>query len=105
MKEMTPTEYQALVAQGNAPLLLDVRESWERDIADVPGTRHIPMAEVPARLSELDPDAEIVVLCRSGNRSGQITDFLQQKGFRAVWNLKGGILAWSDELDPSISKY
>ncbi len=105
MKEMTPTEYQARLADGRAPQLLDVREAWERAIADVPGTRHIPMAEIPARLSELDPDGEIAVLCRSGSRSAQVAQFLEQNGFRAVWNLKGGILAWSDQLDPSIPTY
>lgn len=105
IKEMTPTEYLARVKEGKPPLLLDVREPWERDIANVPGTYHIPMGEIPDRISELDPGAEIVVLCRSGGRSGRVTEFLQQNGFQAVWNLKGGILAWSDELDPSIPKY
>ena len=102
---MTPTEYQARRAAGQAPTLVDVREAWELEVASVPDTVHIPMGEIPARLGELDSDAELVILCHSGARSGQVASFLQQKGYRAVWNLKGGILAWSDEVDPSTPKY
>jgi len=102
---MTPSQYQARREAGDALLLVDVREAWELDVANVPGTVHIPMGDIPRCLAELDPDAQMVILCRSGARSGQVASFLQQKGYQAVWNLKGGILAWSDEIDPNIPKY
>lgn len=102
---MTPSEYQARRDAGDAPLLIDVREAWEVDVASIPGTVHIPLGEIPERISELDPESEVIILCRSGARSGQVASFLQQKGHKAVWNLKGGILAWSDEVDPRIPKY
>ena len=102
---MTPREYAARAAAGPAPVLLDVREDWELAIARLDGVLHIPMGEVPARLGELAPEREIVVLCRSGGRSAQVARFLQQQGFRDVWNLAGGILAWAEQLDPSLAQY
>jgi len=84
--------------------LLDVREDWELGVASVPDVLHIPMGEVADRLGEIDRDREVVVLCRSGRRSLQVANFLQQNGFRAV-NLAGGILAWSRELDATIPTY
>jgi rhodanese-related sulfurtransferase len=102
---MTPREYAARAEAGPAPLLLDVREGWELAIARLDGVLHIPMGEIPARLGELAPEQEIVVLCRSGGRSATVARFLQQQGFRDVWNLAGGILAWSEQLDPSLTQY
>jgi len=102
--EISPAEYLARRDQGDNLTLLDVREDWELKVASVPGIVHIPMGQVPARLDELDPQKEIVVLCRSGRRSWDIAAFLQQRGFRAV-NLAGGILAWSHDIDPSIPTY
>jgi len=103
--DITPTELQARLGGGDAPVVLDVRESWERDVASLPGTLHIPINEVPARLSELDPKAELVVMCRSGGRSMQVAQFLDRQGFRSVANLTGGILAWSRDVDPSVQQY
>jgi rhodanese-related sulfurtransferase len=105
VREMTPREFVARREQGDVPLLLDVREDWELAIARLDEALHIPMGEIPARLQELDPERETVVLCRSGGRSAQVARFLQQHGFRAVWNLSGGILAWSEQLDPSLTPY
>lgn len=102
---MTPREYAARAEAGPAPLLLDVREGWELAIARLDGVLHIPMGEIPARLGELAPEQEIVVLCRSGGRSATVARFLQQQGYRNVWNLAGGILAWSEQLDPSLTQY
>ena len=102
--EITPTEFVARRKQGESLTLLDVREDWELGVASVPGVVHIPMGEVADRLGELDRDREVVVLCRSGRRSLQVANFLQQNGFRAV-NLAGGILAWSRELDATIPTY
>lgn len=90
--------------QGDAMTLLDVREDWEMSIASVPGVVHIPMAQVQSRLTELDTNTDIVVLCRSGRRSLEVAKLLQLSGFRAL-NLSGGLLAWSREIDPGIPTY
>lgn len=90
--------------QGDALTLLDVREDWEMSIASVSGVVHIPMAQVQARLVELDRNTEIVVLCRSGRRSLEVAKLLQLNGFKSL-NLSGGILAWSRDVDPSIPTY
>lgn len=74
--------------------LIDVREQWEYDEAHIPGVTLIPMEEVANRLAEIPTDKEVIVTCRSGNRSGQITDFLREQGFDNVHNMDGGILAW-----------
>ncbi len=75
-------------------LLIDVRELWEYDEGHIPGIALIPMGEIPARLSEIPTDIPVIVTCRSGNRSGQVTQFLRQEGFTNVHNMDGGILAW-----------
>lgn len=103
--EMTPKEFVAQRDQGEDLVLLDVREDWELAISKLPGVVHIPMGDVPARLDELDPERAIVVMCRSGGRSAQVARFLQQHGYRRVWNLAGGILAWGQDLDPSLTPY
>jgi rhodanese-related sulfurtransferase len=102
--EITPTEFVARRERGESLTLLDVREEWELGVASVPNVVHIPMGEVADRLGELDRSREVVVLCRSGRRSLQVANFLQQNGFQAV-NLAGGILAWSRELDATIPTY
>jgi rhodanese-related sulfurtransferase len=103
--EITALELQARRAAGRGPVVVDVREGWELDIARIPDVLHIPMQEIPARLAELDASGEIVVMCRSGGRSMQVAQFLARNGFRSVANLTGGILAWSREVDPSVSAY
>lgn len=102
--EITPTEFVARRERGESLTLLDVREEWELGVASVPGILHIPMGQLADRLGEIDRSREVVVLCRSGRRSLQVANFLQQNGFRAV-NLAGGILAWSSELDATIPTY
>lgn len=87
-----------------APLLLDVREASETSLCPVPGALHIPMREVPARLASLDPAAPTVVLCHHGIRSQQVAFFLESRGFTAVYNLNGGVDAWS-RLDASLPRY
>ena len=89
---------------GESFLLLDVRETWEAQTASI-GGKLIPQNEIPLRLAELDPAQEIIVHCRSGARSQRTAEFLQQNGFQRVANLAGGILAWSDQIDPSVPKY
>lgn len=74
--------------------VLDVREQWEYDEGHIPGVVLMPLAEVPSRLNEIPTDKTVIVTCRTGNRSGQATDFLRQNGFDNVHNMQGGIVAW-----------
>lgn len=85
--------------------LIDVREPHEYQIARIPGATLIPLGDLPKRLSELNPDAEYVMHCKSGARSQKAVDLLKQSGFKNVRNMTGGILAWSDKVDPSVPKY
>lgn len=86
-------------------VLLDCRENDELQICRISGATHIPMNDIPTRLTELDPDAEIAVICHSGRRSQRVAVFLTQQGFSNVKNLVGGIDAWSVEVDPSLPRY
>jgi sulfur-carrier protein adenylyltransferase/sulfurtransferase len=105
--EITVSELKSRLDRGEPVTIVDVREPYEWEIANLGGygARLIPLAELDERLDELDPSEEIVVQCRSGNRSGQAVRYLRGKGFARTHNLKGGILAWSDEVDPTIPKY
>ena len=85
-------------------LLLDVREPYEVQIAQI-GGKLIPQNDVQNRLGELNPEQEIIIHCRSGARSQKIAELLKANGFQKVSNLAGGILAWSDEIDPTVQKY
>ncbi len=77
-------------------LLLDVREQWEYDEGHIPNITLIPMGDIANRLAEIPTDKTVIVTCRSGNRSGQVTEFLRQQGFENVHNMEGGILAWQE---------
>jgi rhodanese-related sulfurtransferase len=105
VNEISPTELKARREAGTGPLVVDVREKWELDVASIPDVLHIPMSEIPGRVGELDAGDEIVVMCRSGGRSMQVAQFLARNGFQSVANLTGGILAWSRDVDPSVSQY
>lgn len=87
------------------PVMVDVREPWEHEICRIEGAITLPMAAVPPRLQELDPDAETVVICHHGVRSFQVALFLERNGFSSVHNLAGGIDAWSHEVEPAMPKY
>jgi adenylyltransferase/sulfurtransferase len=104
---MTPTELKQRLEQGDPLVLVDVRQLEERDIADLPevGQLRIPVGEFLDRLGEVDPDEEVVLYCRSGSRSGWATRHLVARGYSKVWNLKGGLLGWKREVDPSIQAY
>ncbi|HJY85922.1 MAG TPA: molybdopterin-synthase adenylyltransferase MoeB [Candidatus Acidoferrales bacterium] len=102
--EITPREFKARLDRGDDLFILDVREPHEYQIANLHGYL-IPLGELPRRAHELDSSREIVAHCRSGKRSAEAVDFLRKAGFRKIWNLKGGILAWSDDVDPSVPKY
>ncbi len=98
-------ELKKKIDRGDNFVLLDVREPYEYRIAQIPGARLIPLGELPQRLKELDPEADIVAQCRSGVRSQHAVDLLKANGFKHVRNMTGGILAWSDKIDPSVPKY
>jgi adenylyltransferase/sulfurtransferase len=102
--QMTVQELKQRRDSGVDLFLLDVREPYEYQIANIGGTL-IPQGEVPQRLAEIDRNSEIVVQCRSGGRSQRIAEFLAQQGYPNVKNLAGGILAWADAIDPKITKY
>src|SRR5579862_86361 len=103
--EMTPTELKARLDRGDDLFILDVREPHEVQICNLKNGHLIPLGELTRRVNELDSSREIVAYCRSGKRSADAVQFLKQAGFRKIWNLRGGILAWSDEVDPSVPKY
>ena len=106
IKELSPREFLERRDGGSDMTLLDVREDWETTLAPVPtDILHIPMGQIADRLSELDPKRETVVICRSGGRSLEVARFLSSQGFGSVYNLSGGILAWSRDLDPGIPQY
>ena len=105
IREVSPAEFVATLAGRPGTLLVDVREAWELDIARLPDVLHIPMAELPARLGELDRDRDIVVLCRSGGRSLSVARYLESQGYPSVANLTGGILAWRRDVDPALATY
>lgn len=104
--QITVAELKAEIDASKELVLLDVREPHELEICKLPYTVHIPMGELRFRLDDLEKykDREIIVYCRSGRRSNLAADFLQECGFK-VKNLKGGVLAWSDEIDNSFRKY
>ena len=102
--EITPGELKARLDRGDSLFILDVREPHEYQICNLRG-HLIPLGELPRRAHELDSSQEIVAHCRSGKRSAEAVDFLRKAGFRKIHNLKGGILAWSDEVDSSMPKY
>jgi rhodanese-related sulfurtransferase len=109
MKAMQPSELAALAAAGTAPLLLDVREPWELATARLhpDGTTllHIPMQQVPQRLAEIPTAQPVVCICHHGARSAQVVAFLLRQGHTDVYNLDGGIDAWSLEVDAGVPRY
>ncbi len=113
MQELTGPAAVALAAaqaaRGAPLMLLDVREPWEVALASisVPGatTRALPMRDLPARLSELDPAQPVVCICHHGARSAQVVAFLERNGFASAYNLAGGIDAWSRDVDPGVARY
>ena len=106
MEEITSTELKQRLDNGDDIQLIDVREDYELAIAKIPGATHIPLAQVLARMDEIDPSRETVVHCKMGGRSARAIDALQRSGFTGkLINLKGGIIGWSNEVDPTVAKY
>ncbi|MFM8349385.1 MAG: rhodanese-like domain-containing protein [Bacteroidota bacterium] len=105
MKEILPAELKALMDQKADFQLIDVREPHEYDIANL-GGQLIPLSEIPASVEKISKDKQVVIHCRSGARSGQVVQWLEANhGYENLWNLKGGILGWSDQVDPTVTKY
>ena len=102
--EITPRELKSRLDRGDELFILDVREPHEYQICNLQG-HLIPLGELSRRVHELDSSREIVAHCRSGKRSADAVEFLRKAGFHKIWNLKGGILAWSDEVDSTVPKY
>jgi molybdopterin/thiamine biosynthesis adenylyltransferase/rhodanese-related sulfurtransferase len=103
--EMSPLELKRRMDAGEPFELLDVREPFEYEIARIDGAKLVPLSEIADRLDELQREKPVVVHCHSGKRSAQAAQLLQQRGFVNVYNLEGGIDAWSDQIDPSVPKY
>lgn len=96
-KTTTPQEVAARLNDGEKLDMLDVREPSEWAEGHVAGSKHIPLGQLSGRMRELDPSQEIIVICRSGNRSGLACELLGEKGFNVV-NMTGGLNAWTDKL-------
>ena len=103
--EISVEELKAKITGEDTPFILDVREPHEFEICRIPNSVLIPLAEVEKRVHELNRSSEIVVHCKAGGRSAKAVKFLKEAGFEKVKNLKGGILAWADRIDPSVPKY
>ena len=107
MQHVTAPELAAWLgdAARPRPLLLDVRENWEFETCHIDGSTLIPMNTIPARIEELDEDAEIVCICHHGARSMSVAAFLERNGFGKVTNLTGGVHAWALQVDSAMPKY
>jgi adenylyltransferase/sulfurtransferase len=106
MEEITPTELKQRLDNGDDLQIVDVREDYEVAIGTIPNSKHIRLADLLARMKEIDPNRETVVHCKMGGRSARAIEAMQRLGFEGkLLNLKGGIIAWSNEVDPSVPKY
>ena len=99
-----PRELKGRLDAGERPVLLDVRERWEYELARIEGSTLVPLSEINERYRELDPDAETVVVCHHGARSARVADALSRAGFGRVSNLEGGLDAYAD-VDESVPRY
>ena len=106
MPEITATELKKRLDSGEDLQIIDVRESHEVAIGKIANSLHIPLAQIVNRMSEIDPARETVVHCKMGGRSARAIEALKRSGFSGnLANLKGGIIAWSNEVDPTVPKY
>ena len=101
------SDLETRLANEHPLVLIDVREPFERDIADLPevGQLRIPLNQIEDRMDEIDPDDAVVLYCRTGARSGWATQLLRSRGYEQAWNLEGGVMAWREEIDPSLEAY
>ena len=106
MDEITPAELKQRLDKGDDIQIVDVREANEVAIGRIPNSIHIPVGQILNRMNEIDPTRETVVHCKMGGRSARAIEALKRSGFQGkLANLTGGILRWSDEVDPSVPKY
>lgn len=106
MEEITATELRDRLERGDDVQIIDVREPKEYEIARIPNSTLIPVSQVVARMDEIDPTREAVLHCHAGGRSARAIEALKRAGFEGkLLNLRGGITAWSNEVDPSVPKY
>jgi rhodanese-related sulfurtransferase len=107
IQQVAPGELKAWLDDAGraAPLLLDVREPWEAAICRIDGSRLLPMGELISRWPDLDPDEPMMATRHHGLRSLQVAHFLARAGFAQPLNLRGGVAAWADEVDPSMARY
>jgi rhodanese-related sulfurtransferase len=105
VREISVEELKERRDRGERPLVIDVREGWELQLASIPDVVHVPMNELPERLSEFPRDAETIVMCHAGGRSMRVAQFLAIQGFTNVANLTGGISAWSESIDATVPQY
>jgi rhodanese-related sulfurtransferase len=103
--EIGPQEFEAMRRAGQPHVAVDVREKWELDVCAISDTLHVPLGELPNRVAELPTDKPLVVICRSGRRSMDATMFLRNQGFANATNLRGGVLLWGQEIDPTMRSY
>jgi adenylyltransferase/sulfurtransferase len=105
VREISVVDLKARRDRGEKPLVIDVREAWELQLASIPDVVHVPMSQIPARLGEFSKDAETIVMCHAGGRSMRVAQFLAGQGFTNVANLAGGIAAWSESVDATVPQY
>jgi rhodanese-related sulfurtransferase len=109
VEELAQMQSNLMPQASPLPVLLDVREAWELERARItpPGLDfvHIPMGELPARIGELSEAAPIICMCHHGVRSALVASYLERMGFGTVYNLEGGIAAWSERVDQSVPAY
>ncbi len=103
-ENISPRELKERLDAGDMPVLLDVREEWEFDLARIEGSTLVPLSEIEEHFHELDPSAETVVICHHGARSAHVTQALNRAGFHYVSNLEGGLDAYAD-VDDSMPRY
>ena len=103
-ENISPRELKERLDAGDRPVLLDVREGWEYDLARIEGSPLVPLSEIEGRFHELDPQAETVVICHHGARSARVAQALNRAGFHSVSNLEGGLDAYAD-VDESVGRY
>lgn len=105
VESLTPAELRDRLAAGEELVLLDVRQPEELEVCRLEGARAIPLAELPRRVDELDPERATVCICHHGVRSAQAAALLAQAGFGRLFNLSGGVDRWAAEVDPSMARY
>ena len=104
VKDLNPKEFQDnIISHGHT--LIDVREKWELDICKIEGAVNMPMSSIMETFSELDPESSYSLYCHHGMRSMKVANFLHSNGFKSLFNLQGGIDAWSREIDASVDRY